>query len=165
MRESWLVLTLTPGLIFRVDLCLTIDLSSAPFEMRPCMREKLRKRNIYWPLSAVQVTCWGKTRLASSFQPPLLRSLGLSAESKSLMSEAWALIPIVWQSFLKTFVILVIFEPVTSVAPWKHLATRKRTHASITNLCSQKRRRSSVASFDFGRDRYRWYIECKREPQ
>jgi hypothetical protein len=23
------------------------DLSSAPFEMRPCMREKLRKRNIY----------------------------------------------------------------------------------------------------------------------
>ena len=31
-------------------------------------------------------------------------------------------------------------------------ATRKRTHASITNLRSQKRRRSSVASFDLGRD-------------
>ena len=30
-------------------------------------------------------------------------------------------------------------------------ATRKRTHASITNLRSQKRRRSSVASFDLGR--------------
>ena len=30
--------------------------------------------------------------------------------------------------------------------------TRKRTHPSITNLRSQKRRRSSVASFDLGRD-------------
>ena len=32
------------------------------------------------------------------------------------------------------------------------VAPRRRTHASVTNLRSQKRRRSSVASFDLGRE-------------
>ena len=63
-----------------------------------------------------------QSRLATCFQPPLIRDF---LRNLSYMSELWAFIPIVWQSSLKTF---VIFGPVTSVVPWKHLLPHENEH-------------------------------------
>jgi hypothetical protein len=108
--------------------------------------------------SPVQVTCWRKSRrdfatFASCFQPPLIK------EPRTFCGIQ---VTNVWSVSFNSNSLTVIFKNIRDLSDfWASdqcgpletpPATRKRTHASITNLRSQKRRRSSVASFDLGRD-------------